>query len=115
MTGLPVRVFRPDAARSPEYLAGAIVRVGCAELVTKHQTDMAIPQAVLPVPTGRYFAQAVWTDPTTGPAGGFQWRSPRKVVDIPGPPLDIEVFPPKQNSPLCAHPRHSRLAQPSRH
>jgi hypothetical protein len=92
-TSLGARVFHRDANGNPVYLGDALVRVGCAELITRAQANMAAPQPVPNVPTGRYFARAVWTDPATS----FQWRSPRRIVTVPGPDQDIEIFPPKQS------------------
>lgn len=101
VTSLGVRVFRSDANGNPVYLPDALVRVGCAELITKQTDsngqflDMTMPQRVPGVPgPGRYFARAVWTDTATN---NFQWRSPRKIVEVPGPTKDLEVFPPKES------------------
>lgn len=92
-TSVGVRVLHGDINGNPVYLAGAIVHIGCAELTTRPQNNMAAMQFVLNVPTGQYFLWGTWTDPGTN----FQWRSPRKTVVVPDAAgYDIEVYPPKE-------------------
>ncbi len=90
-TEVGVRVFRRDANGDPEFLPVAVVRIGCTELTTREAQDMSEPQYTV-CPLGQYFAAATWTDPTSG----FQWRSPRQIVEVPGPTIDIEVVPPRE-------------------
>ena len=90
--GVGARAFRKHAGGT-EFLAGALVRIGCAEMTTDLLPDMTALQIISDVPLGRFFAQAAWTDPGTR----WKWRSPRRIVRHPGPALAIEVFPPKQS------------------
>lgn len=92
-TGVGVRVFRPDANDNPEYLSGATAHIGCRDMVTTPQNPPDAYQTLPSVPIGRYFAWASWIDPSTG----WQWKSPRQVVNVPGQEVDIKLFPPKQS------------------
>ncbi|WP_373508020.1 hypothetical protein [Thiocapsa sp.] len=88
-----VRVFRRGAGQANIYLADALVRIGCTQFHTKEKDDLERYQYVGALPYGSYFVFASWFDPETM----WQWRSPRQIIDIPGPGhrIDIEVFQPK--------------------
>lgn len=89
-----VRVFYRDAGVQT-FVGNAIVHIGgCpeGELRTQWLANMTLPQSTSAMRNGQYYAQAVWTDPKSN----YQWRGPRKIVQVPGPVIDLEVFPPKQ-------------------
>jgi hypothetical protein len=87
-----VRVFFKNESGVQTFLSGARAQVGCFEMVTAAQSDMTKPQTFSgQFPLGQYYARAGWQD-----SQGFQWKGPRVIVTIPGPSLDLEVFPPKQ-------------------
>jgi hypothetical protein len=91
-SSLLARVFFLDANGAQSFVANARVRVGAFEMTTTSQPNMADPQVCGPLRTGQYYARAGWQDPATG----FQWMGPRRVVTVPGPQLDLQVFPPKE-------------------
>jgi hypothetical protein len=90
-----VRVFYRDAVKNQVFVANARVRIGgCpdGELITHALSDMTAGQSCGPIWTGTYYGRATWTDPVST----FQWRGPRRIVEVPGPMVDFEVFPPKE-------------------
>lgn len=91
-THAQVRVYFSGAGGSKTFVAGARVHIGCVEMVTQQLGDMTQPQLCGPVPIGQYYARAGWHDDNQG----FQWMGRRQLVTVPGPQIDLEVFPPKQ-------------------
>jgi hypothetical protein len=92
-TSVGVRVYRPDVNGQPEYLTGATVHIGCRDMPTTEQAPPDRYQRMPSVALGQYFGWATWIDPSTG----WQWKSPRQVVSVPGSDVEFKVFPPKQS------------------